>query len=157
MGALDCFLDELKEIGDEVAFSFSQSDWEDAIIDGFKRDTSLSSVLASAAKIPRSRKLERDDWDKLVQRAAQLRPALKINAATGRIGRTRVWIANNARAANDALWDGNYSLAKKLLKHGGKSPDYRTMIKKEHIEESSSVRYISARANDKRRDWNVCK
>lgn len=147
---------ELKAAEEELAFEFSQDAWENALIEGFKNDWRIMAVLASAAGLHRA--LTNDDYARLATRASQLLPALSNRVGWGNC--IRIWIANHAMFANEALWDLNYPLAKKLLKKGGerkgrKSAMFSDLVKEKRA--SSGARFISARDLDKKHDWKTVK
>lgn len=149
--------DELHEAAEEMAFEFSQSDWEDALIYGFRNDLSMSGVLAKASGLERF--LTNEDFRKLHERAEKLLPS--FNTRSSWRNKARVWIANNARMARDALWDGNYELAKKLMKKGGKSSSsyaaLKREVKREQRNDMKGRVFLDCREKDKRHDWNTCK
>lgn len=151
---------ELRAAEEELAFEFSQSDWEDALIFGFKNDLSLACVLAKASGFYETdRKLVGKEWDSLVERAGKLKPALTPH--TSLRNRARVWIASHATRANDALWDMNYALAKSLFKKGGVTRNYgaktRQEVRKENRGTIDNRIFVGARENDKSHDWHTCK
>lgn len=151
------FIAELREIAEESRFEFSQSDWEDALIDGFKHDWSLARVLLRAARVPYGRSLSAADWSALSQRAAALAPSLSPRTALANF--VRPWIAKNARFANNALWDLDYTKAKRLLKKGGRATDHIRDAKREILADAGGKTdlFIRMRELSKKHDWNTVK
>ena len=151
------FIAELREIAAETQFEFSQSDWEDALIDGFKHDWSLARVLLRAARVPYGRSLSAADWSALSQRAAALAPSL--SPRTARSNLLRPWLAKNARFANNALWDLDYTKAKRLLKKGGRATDHVRDAAREIREAAGGLTSytIPLRELSKKHDWNTVK
>lgn len=149
--------EELKALEEEMAFNFTQANWEDALIAGFRKDLSMASVLAIATGL--KRQIIGSEWDVLMARAGSLKPSL--NKYTSLKNPARVWIAKNAKAARDALWDGDFDKAKRLLKIGGKDSSHlaeaRVSAKKEQAKDMRGKVYLNCREKDTRRAWNVCK
>ena len=147
-------LDEIKKAADELSFEFSQSSWEDALIVGFRKDLSMAAVLVHAAGL--TRMLSGEEWDRLQLRASTLKPALDPHASLR--NRATVWIANHALYANEALWNGDYELAKRLLRKGGVRASYGHKTRREiKAGDRKDLLRVSLRERDKRRDWKVCK
>ena len=98
-------------------------------------------------------------WARLIGQCGKLTPALSDFAAMH--GSIRVWIANHARYANDALWDGKIDAALKLLEKGGTRPDARRKTRdaarREIHKAQNSGLYVGGRKNDKRHDWKTVK
>ena len=151
------FIAELREIAAETQFEFSQSDWEDALIDGFKHDWSLARVLLRAARVPYGRSLSAAYWSALAQRAAALAPSLSPRTALANL--VRPWLAKNARFANNALWDLDYTKAKRLLKKCGRSTDHVRDAAREIREAAGGMTSytIPLRELSKKHDWNTVK
>lgn len=145
----------LKEAEEELHFQFTQDQWEDALILGFKEDFVLAKVIAIAAGVKEDRVLTPDEWHALYDRAATLIPAFHHY---GKV-HTRPFLANNARYANDALWDGNFAKAKRLMRAGGIRSKGRSIKKEVKLEMGrlDDVRFIKARELSKAHDWNTCK
>ena len=151
------FIAELREIAEESRFEFSQNAWEDALIEGFRHDWKLARVLVTAARIPKERALSPADWRALAQRASTLAPSLSPRTALAKLARN--WLANNARFANTALWDLDYTKAKRLLKKGGRATDHIRDAKREIREASGGMTSyaIPLRELSKKHDWNTVK
>lgn len=151
------FIAELREIAEESRFEFSQSDWEDALIEGFRHDWKLARVLVTAARIPKEIALSPADWSALAQRASTLAPSLSPRTALANF--VRPWIAKNARFANDALWDLDYTKAKRLLKKGGCATDHVRDAAREIREAAGGMTsyMIPLRELSKKHDWNTVK
>lgn len=81
------FIAELREIAAETQFEFSQSEWEDALIEGFRHDWKLARVLVTAARIPKEIALSPADWSALAQRASTLAPSLSPRTALANLAR----------------------------------------------------------------------
>ena len=151
------FIAELREIADESQFEFSQNAWEAALIEGFKHDWKLARVLVTAARIPKERALSPADWRALAQRASTLAPSLSPRTALSNL--VRPWLAKNARFANNALWDLDYTNAKRLLKKGGRATDHVRDAAREIREASGGMTSyaIPLRELSKKHDWNTVK
>lgn len=151
------FIAELREIAEESRFEFSQSDWEDALIEGFKHDWKLARVLVTAAGIPKDKALSPADWSALAQRASTLAPSMSPRTALANF--VRPWLAKNARFANTALWDLDYTKAKRLLKKGGRATDHVRDAKREILADAGGKTdlFIRARELSKKHDWNTVK
>jgi hypothetical protein len=153
-------VDELRAAAVELALKskIEQSAWTDSLIDGWVKNRSMAWVLAHAARMPGT-PIEPYQWDLLVSAAAGLKPSLR--AETNLRIYARVWIANNARYASDALWDGRIDQARVLMAKGGKRADGRAKNRKEAKEaakkEAGGVLVVRTRERDKRHDWGTCK
>ncbi len=149
--------DELKALAEEMHFEFTQSQWEDALIKGWRSDLSMGGVLVCASGI--DREITNIDWDRLRERAMSIKP--RIEPFTSLKQPCRVWIANHAKFANDALWDGDYAKAKALLKKGGSRPsgmaENRRAAKDQMKKDNSGLMVIKVRERDTRSAWDVCK
>ena len=143
-------IDEMKEINSELTFNFTQDQWENALIESWRKQSSVGRALILAANIPSGQRVTGEEWVLLKKCTKNLRPSLHdgFNAS---YSVTR-FIATNCKHANNALWDGKYDLAKKLLKHGGK--DTSRGITPDRV---PSTMTISARSIDKRSDWKTVK
>lgn len=154
-------LDELRAAAHEMAVRerISQARWVDALVDGWLRDTTMAWVIARAGGLPGGVILTDSDWERMRAAAEKLKPSFSAYGSA----RTRVhiWIANHAKRANDALWDGRIEDAKRLLPLGGRQEDGRLKNRREAIKEinrtSRNRKFVSARAADKRSDWGVVK
>lgn len=151
------FIAELREIADESQFEFSQNAWEEALIEGFKHDWKLARVLVTAARIPKEKVLSPADWSALARRASTLAPSLSPRTALANF--VRPWLANNARFANEALWDLDYAKAKWLLKKCGRATDHIRDAQREIREASGGMTSyaIPLRELSKKHDWNTVK
>jgi len=151
----------LHEAAIEAATSekISQAKWVDALIWGWQKDVSMAAVLARAAQLPGGRKLAPFEWDAVARQAGGLCPRLAISDSLRNAA--RVWIANHAKLANDALWDGDIERAKKLMAAGGRAKDGRAQqIKQARAEMSKNMRgkvYLAPRSRDKSSDWKTVK
>ena len=149
--------DELKALAEELHFEFTQSQWENALIKGWRLDLSMGGVLVCASEI--DREISNIDWDRLRERAFSLKP--RIDPFTSLRQPCRVWIANHAKFANDALWDGEYAKAKMLLKKGGVRAsgmaENRRAAKDQMKKDGSGLMVIKVRDRDTRTAWGVCK
>lgn len=148
---------ELKLIEREIAANFSQSDWSAALLYAWRNGLSLGFAVAKAASF---NKREPDEmWELALARAAAVVPSVAPYTILKQP--VRVFIANNARLANDALWDGDYDKALKLFSKGGKRADSRTSARRDcRREEKLAMRgklLAPARQEDKRSDWNTVK
>ena len=150
--------DDLVAARAELAGEFSQADWHRALLDGWRRGLSVAWCLARAAGIDESH-IPDEVWEAMKRRAAQLVPQLAEFTISKQP--VRVWIANHATFANDALWDGDYEKALRLLGKGGRRADSRVAarreVKKLKKEATKGKLLIRARQYDKRSDWGTLK
>jgi hypothetical protein len=148
--------DEIKEAAVELAFSFSQDQWEKALVDGWKADASMASVLSRAAGI--GRRIKNAEWDQLRNRASELKPAMSVHSMLNQP--CRAWIASHATKSNDYFWAGYFDKAKSLLKLGGCRARAGVSVRREARKaekEIAGLMVIKVRERDKRTDWKVCK
>ena len=147
--------EEILELEIDIACEFSQSKWEDALIYAWRKDLTISGAIAEASGI--SGLISHSTWDRLFDRARDLVPSIANISGKNRV---RVFIARNARLANDALWEAKFDLAKNLLKKGGKSQSgvakMRCEVRKEEKKDKGIV-FVGTRKHDKRSDWNTVK
>lgn len=154
MSALEDFLAELKEAGDELAFEFSQDDWANALVDGWKKGVTMGYVLRAASGLKRP--VSRDDLLRLLARAHTLSPSLPMSARLN--CRTKVWIANNAATAGDALWEGDFDRAKRLFLLPRQTRfDPVAKMRRDFERDRKVTQFVRARDLDRKHDWNVCK
>ncbi len=149
-------LELLKSAEIDAATEFTQDDWASALVEAWKKDAKLSYALVIAAKLDRSK--SEIPWEALRERAAQMAPALDPNVHYG--ARARVWIASHAYYANNALWDGNYELAKRMISSGGKTRSAMATLKREiktAEKEQKRKLIIKTRERDNRNNWNTVK
>lgn len=147
-------------IADELrmaALEFSQDDWDKALLEGWRKDLSVAGCLIRASGLTGT-VLTTADWDKLWSQVRGLVPA----PAEFSSGKTpaRVFIAKHARLANKALWDGDYALALKLFRKGGKDIDGRAKNRrdaKQEMKKDDCRIIVKARELSKTHDWKTCK
>lgn len=148
--------DEIREAAEEMAFSFTQEQWEIALLDGWKEDKSMGAVLVRAAGL--GRLLEPGEWERLQARASELLPAMSVKSKIKQP--CRAWIATHATYASDALWNGDFALAKRLFKKGGRAihgmAKHRREVKSDE-KDLIGLRTIRARSLIKLHDWNTVK
>lgn len=148
--------DEIREAAEEMAFSFSQEAWERALVDGWKGNWSMASVLSRASGI--GRRLCPDEWQRLRSRASELKPSMSVNSMLNQP--CRAWISSHATKSNDSFWDGDFDKAKALLKLGGCRERAGVSVRREARKadkEIAGLMVIKVRERDKRTDWNTCK
>lgn len=152
-------VEELRSAAIELALKskIDQATWADALVEGWIKRRSLAWVLALAARMPGGT-IEPNQWAALRETASGLKPALHDRTNLGIP--VRVWIANNACYANDALWDGRIEDAKRLMARGGKHPDGKAANRraaKAELQKDKALITVRARELDKRSDWGTCK
>ena len=148
--------DEIREAAEEMAFSFSQEQWEKALVDGWKADASMASVLVKAAGM--GRLVKNDEWGRLRDRASEMKPAMSVYSMLNQP--CRAWIASHAVKSNDYFWNGDFDKAKALLKLGGTRARSGVSVKREvrkADKEIAGLMVIKVRERDTRTAWNVCK
>lgn len=148
--------DEIREAADEMAFEFSQDQWEDALLQGWKNNKSMGAVLALAAGI--GRVMEAGEWDRIRCRASKMKPSFSEFSRFSQP--CRAWVATHATFASNALWDGNFELAKRLIKKGGVATHGMAKHRREVRSDEKDLRglrTIHARSLSKRHDWNTVK
>lgn len=149
--------EDLKEAEDELAFNFSQDQWEDALIAGWRKDSSLAGVLYIASGL--TRQITPKEWGLLQFRASKLKPSLNRNSLLKQ--KCRTWIASHARHANNYLYDGLYEKAKLCFTKFGVDHGYISRSSKEEKQNNKKaiegLLVIKVRERDVRTDWKVCK
>lgn len=151
--------DLILEAAQELHFEFTQHEWEKALLEGWRKDLSMGSVLVMASGFGADKKISISEWDLLIARAGELKPSL--SAFSSLRNRARVWIAQNARLSNDALYDGDYEKAVRLFKKGGRAANGRKKnireAKAEIKNDAKGVLVIKVRERDTRTSWSTCK
>ncbi len=150
--------DELREAAEEMAFSFTQEQWELALVDCWKKNTSIGFSLVCASGFSHSREITREEWSRLIVRALELKPSLSVNSRLSQP--CRAWIASHATYANDAFWDGQFEKAKAFLKRGGIRARSGVSVRREvrkADKEVAGLMTVRVRERDTRTNWNVCK
>jgi hypothetical protein len=139
-----------------MCFEFSQDAWEDALIYAFKGNHSMAVAFLHAAKIKHTTVA---DWKKLEACAAKRTPKWRSTHIAKQ--QARAWLAGNAVAANTALWDTDYVLAKKLLrKKNDVTVQSNTKVFSElrkGDQEMKGVSRLKLRELDKMSDWRTVK
>lgn len=149
--------DEIEQAAEELAFEFSQSQWEDALIYGFRKDLSMGGVMAYASGL--KSEINSEDWEKLTERAGLMKPSFcKWSSCKNNC---RIWMASHAKYAADAMWDGDYERAKRLIKRGGVREKLITQAKRECKKETKietgGLLIVDVRNRDRRANWKTVK
>lgn len=155
-------LDEIKAAEFEIATSFSQKQWEDAIIECWKANGSVGDVLYVVSG---KMSIEKDGGIALahiVDRASQMRPPLSVQTRSFRQP-VRAWLDRNARNVSNCFWDGDFDAGRRLMIKSKSAPPkapagrlVREIIRNED-KDMRGLYQIKVRERDKSTDWKTCK
>jgi len=148
-------VEELMAAARELAESrtITQDAWSRALVEGWLKNRALGWSVAQAAGFD-GIAMQTGDWERARAQIDRLMPPVGLADMRNT---TRVWIANHARQANDALWDGRIDLAVQLVERGGKKITRRTSEGAAERSRVKRTRVIAERARDKSSDWKTCK
>ena len=153
-------VDDLRAAAAELAEQsvITQESWSAALVEGWLKSRAIGSAVVAAAGAD-GVKISSSLWERLVEQAGRLSPPLR--PFTSMKEPLRVWIANNATLANDALWDGRIDDARRLMVRGGRRADgraaQRRAAKAEMRKDERRGVLFRARETDKSHDWNTVK
>lgn len=134
--------------------SLGQDKWAQALVTAWQKDSTLAVALLLAFDVSPGVVVTGEGWEKMQAATENLVPSAKRGVYGGQ--RVRQWIAANAFFANNALWDGQFTKAVRLMAKGGVRKKSRRAVGFGYNDTYKSSKSSKSSTHDKKRNQGAC-